>query len=107
MTDAPLKLEDLASIIRSKNAGPFRITFDILFRDNSAYRRMRESGVLSRKTIAQAYRISESDIISIYEVDMANAFKITIARSVTQGDVGDSDVYGAQQHVPLMGIVVS
>jgi len=30
--------------------------------------------------------------------------KITLPRDVVSGDVGDRDVYGAQQHAPLLDI---
>ena len=39
MTSRPLK--DLADIVRSKNAGPYRITFDVLFRDKDRYEAVR------------------------------------------------------------------
>ena len=32
-------LGDLATLIRSKNAGPFILTFDIMFDDEASYRR--------------------------------------------------------------------
>jgi hypothetical protein len=37
---------------------------------------------------------------------MANAIKITLRRPRTQGSFGESDIYGCQQHVPLLGIAV-
>ena len=37
------RLGDLASVIRSKNAGPFQVTIDIMFADASEYRRTLES----------------------------------------------------------------
>ena len=37
---------------------------------------------------------------------MANAIKITLRRPRTQGAFGESDVYGCQQHVPLLGLMV-
>ena len=32
------------------------------------------------------------------------AFKATIPRAISAGDVGDTDVYGAQQHAPLLDV---
>ena len=34
MPERSVPLSELASIIRSKNAGPFRITLDVLFADS-------------------------------------------------------------------------
>ena len=104
MSDATLS--DLATIIRSKNAGPFRITFDILFTDPEKYRRVRDSGVVTKTVIAQAYHVREDDITSLVHVDMANAIKVTLRRPRAQGSFGESDIYGCQQHVPLLGIAI-
>jgi hypothetical protein len=99
-------LSELADIIRSKNAGPFRITFDILFSDPSRYRLVRDSRALTRETVAKAYGISPSEITSFFEVDMASAIKVTLRRPRTQGGFGESDMYGCQQHVPLLSIAI-
>ena len=42
------KLYELAKLIRSKNAGPFVVTMDILFPDHDMYQRVLESGALDR-----------------------------------------------------------
>ena len=39
--------------------------------------------------------------------DAANAIKITIPRPIISGDIDDSDVYGGQQHAPLVNLDVS
>jgi hypothetical protein len=36
--------------------------------------------------------------------DPALAFKATLPRLVPAGDIGDTDVYGAQQHGPLLDV---
>jgi len=36
----------------------------------------------------------------------ALAFKGTIPRCVSSGDIGDSDVYGAQQHAPMLDVEI-
>ena len=99
-------LSELADIIRSKNAGPFRITLDVLFGDEARYRLVRDSGALTRETVAEAYGIDPGEITSIFSVDMANAIKITLRRPRAQCAFGESDVYGCQQHVPLLDIAV-
>jgi uncharacterized protein DUF4387 len=99
-------LSQLADIIRSKNAGPFRITLDILFSDPARYRLVRDSGAVTRETVAQAYGIGPEEITSFFHIDMANAIKITLRRPRAQGSFGESDIYGCQQHVPLLGIAV-
>ena len=99
-------LSELADIIRSKNAGPFRITLDILFSDPARYRQVRDSGGVTRETVASAYGIKPTEITSFFKVDMANAIKITLRRPRCQGSFGESDIYGCQQHVPLLGLAI-
>lgn len=99
-------LSALADIVRSKNAGPFRITLDILFSDPARYRLVRDSGAVTRETVAAAYGINPAEITSFFQVDMASAIKITLRRPRAQGAFGESDIYGCQQHVPLLGLVI-
>lgn len=95
------KLYDLATVIRSKNSGPFQITLDVLFDDAEIYRKIKESGIISRKCIAELYKMEESRIQQIVFFDTALGFKITYDRSISSGTCGERDVYGAQQHAPL------
>lgn len=98
-------LGEIAKFIRSKNAGPFRLTFDVLFEDQETYERVRGSGALSAERIAEAYGVAVSRISSIHAVDMARAFKITFLRPVDQCAIGETDSYGCQQHAPLMTLL--
>ena len=100
------KLKDLATIIRSKNAGAFQLTMDIIFGDKETYQKVKKTGVISRKLFATLYKIPENEVEFI-EYDQAYAFKGTIPRWVGSGDLTDSDIYGAQQHAPLLDVEVS
>ena len=106
MTATPVRLRDLAKTIRSKNAGPFRLTFDVLFEEAANYTRVRDSGAVTEASIAKALRIVPSQISSMFWVDMALGLKVTLFRSVDQGAIGETDSYGCQQHVPLMNIEI-
>ena len=102
----PRPLKDLADIVRSKNAGPYRITFDILCREKANYELIRSSGAITAESVAAAYGLGISEISSFFEIDMANAIKITIKRTRAQGSAGEGDMYGCQQHVPLMNMLI-
>lgn len=106
MSGQMTRLRDLAKFIRSKNAGPFRVTFDVIFEDKNAFDRVRVSKAITPESIARAFGIPESQISSLFEVPMANAYKITLRRPIVQGAIGETDVYGCQQHVPLMDLPV-
>ena len=100
------RLGDLALVVRSKNAGPFRLTLDVLFADDAAYERARAGGVLDRETIARLYRVEPDAVTDLVWFDPGRALKATLVRPVGQGAVGESDVYGAQQHAPLLDLEV-
>jgi hypothetical protein len=99
------KLGDLAQLIRSKNAGPFMLTFDVMFETEEAYRRVRKSGVLTKAIFARLYKVPEEDVL-FFEHDAAKAIKISIPRPYIQGDRDDGDLYGGQQHAPLVELEV-
>jgi len=44
------KLGDLARLIRAKNAGPFMLTFDVMFDDENVYRRVINAQVLTKSS---------------------------------------------------------
>jgi hypothetical protein len=96
-------LADLASLIRSKNAGPFVLTFDIMFNKADNYWRVKNSGVLTRELFAELYRCP-ADVVRFFECDNALGFKFSIPRPTFQGELGDADLHGGQQNAPLMGI---
>ena len=101
-----IPLGDLAQVIRSKNAGPFEITFDVMFTDPDVYRRVRDSGVLSRERICATYEVRDRDITCCMFFEPALAFKFTLIRRGDQGGIGERDTFGAQQHAPLLGIQI-
>ena len=98
------KLIDLANVIRSKNSGPFELTFDIMFKDYDMYRKVAEAKVFNPAMFARLYGIAESTVMEIINFDPAKAIKITIERPICSGNLGETDVYGAQQHAPLMSL---
>ena len=96
------KLVDAASIIRSKNSGPFELTLDVIFTDRKNYEQFLAKKYLTAQTVAKLYQIREEDVVDIVEFPKAMAVKATIIRPIPSGALGERDVYGAQQHVPLM-----
>lgn len=99
------KLAELARLIRSKNAGPFQLTFDVMFENEERYRRVKNSGALTREVVAERYGLAPKDVLFFY-VDNALAVKASIPRPYFQGDMLDSDGHGGQQYVPLMDIEI-
>ena len=99
-----VRLVDIAGVIRSKNAGPYELTLDIIFNDAKWYDKVKQAGVINIDLISKIYGIMEKDVLNIINFDPAAAIKVTLKRPITSGDIGETDVYGAQQHAPLLGI---
>jgi hypothetical protein len=99
------RIRDLAVICRSKNANPFLLTLDMVFPDKETFEKVRSSGVINKGRISRLYSVGEKDV-PLVEFPPANAIKATIPRLHGSGAVEDSDVYGAQQHGPLMDVDV-
>jgi hypothetical protein len=97
---------ELAAFVTSKNAGPFLLTLDVVFPDAATYARFTRLRALDPVVVAGRYGITADDVLRIVEFDPAYAVKITIRRPLGSGAVGETDVYGAQQHVPLMEMPV-
>lgn len=100
------KLSDLASTVRSKNAGVNQITFDIIFPDSKNYRRVLATGAITRESVAQLFRIPASRISDFVTFDAANAIKFTLYRLRPSGSPGDWDILGCQQYGPLLDIEI-
>ncbi|RKL39248.1 hypothetical protein BFJ72_g6720 [Fusarium proliferatum] len=100
------RMEELARIIRSKNSGPFELTFDIMFDDEAVYNRVREANVLTNDVIKSLYRVQDDEILTNMFFEPALAWKCTIKRPWAQGSVGERDTLGTQQHALLLGIEV-
>lgn len=95
------KLYEIAKLIRSKNAGPFMVTMDILFPDHETYERVLASGALETDRVAALYHRPVGEV-KRYDLPLANAVKISMPRSVPSGDFLDEDLYGCQQHRKLI-----
>jgi hypothetical protein len=98
------KLVELAKTIRSKNAGPDKITFDIIFKDKASYELVKQSSAITTKSIAALYNIPIEKISDFVEFDPANAIKFTIYRTLSSGSPGETDIFGCQQYPPLLDV---
>ncbi len=99
------KLWQVAKLIRSKNAGPFELTFDVIFKDRASYEKARDAKVINAQWFAKTYRM-QPEAVTIINYDAANAIKITIPRPVISGDINDTDVFGGQQYGPLVDLEI-
>jgi hypothetical protein len=70
----------LAQVIRSKNAGPYELVLDILFKTREDYQRVKRSEQLTPQLIAGLYNVKPDFIHRIIWFDPANAVKIVMPR---------------------------
>jgi hypothetical protein len=98
-----LTLGEIASEVRSKNAGPFWITLDVFFTSEPNYLLAINSGALSGQAIASLYQV-DAVTVKYFEVPAILAVKFSFPRPVTAGSFEDRDLHAGQQHVPLAGL---
>lgn len=105
----PSILGDLARV-RSKNAGPFEITYDAMFSSAAAYHLVKRSGLLTPKAVAAAVGLSdERDIVWEGFFDPALAYKVTAprlrhGRRVASGSFMESDVHASQKYIGFLNM---
>ena len=99
------KLWQVTKLIRSKNSGPFELTFDVIFKERATYEKVRDTKIINAGWFAKTYHL-KPEVVAIINYDAANAIKITIPRPVISGDVDDGDVFGGQQYGPLVDLEV-
>ncbi len=97
------KLREIAKACKSKNAGPFEITIDVMFDDAGMFEAVKRTGIITPALFARLYNVPV-DRIQFSEYAPAYAFKASFERPIPSGAVGDTDVYGAQQHAPLLDV---
>ena len=97
------RLVDYTKILRSKNAGPLFITFDLIFSGSEEMDYVLER--LTKSDVAKAYGIDEKEV-DIIAYKVVNSIKITFPRQNISGSLCDTDIYGCQMHMPLANIVL-
>jgi len=98
-------LRDAVVSVRSKNAGPFTVTFDLFFPDAATFAEVCRRRVLTPDVVAGLYGL-RADEVRIFEFEPALAIKVSVPRLVPGGAPGDTDVAGGQQFVPLLDIAL-
>ena len=98
-----MKLADAARLVRSKNAGPFWLTFDVIFDEPEIYARAVASESFTVERLAALFGRSPTEI-AVFWVHSARAFKVSLRRQHSSGSARDSDVFGGQQYAPLLDL---
>jgi hypothetical protein len=106
MAEDCVALDDLAEIVRSKNAGPFWMTLDVIFTDRTAYDWVAAQQTITARTVARLYRV-DPETVQVFHLPGINVIKASFPRPVSQGSIADPDMHSGQQHVPLAELPVA
>ncbi|HKM43502.1 MAG TPA: DUF4387 domain-containing protein [Limnochordia bacterium] len=101
-----MKLMELATVIRSKNASPFMTTLDLFFEQKESYLKVKDSEVLTPELIASLYKLPVEDVIGVWFVDGCQGIKISILKHYPSDHPLSTDLYGAQQNAPLLDVEI-
>jgi hypothetical protein len=86
-------------VLRSKNAGVWHITIDIIFKNKEFYELAKKK--LSSKIFCDIYN---KQSVEYFECDSINTLKISFLRSKAAGSIHDTDCLGANFYIPLLEI---
>ena len=101
-----MKLQELARTIRSKNAGSFLITVEIIFDNKIIYHHIKDKNLINREVIAKAYNIPLEEIFDFVYYNPGLGIKANFRRKIASGGPFETDVYGCQQYAPLLDIEI-
>ena len=102
-----MNIREIASVIRTKTAGPYWFSADIMFDNEMFYKAVKESQAITRERVAKLYNTDPENISEVIYHDEGRLIKVNIRRPFPSGHPGDSDVLGMQQHAPLLDIDIS
>jgi hypothetical protein len=95
-----MRLRELVTVVRSKNAGPFMITLDVFFPDVDSYELVRRAGVLEPESVAHAYQLEPGQVLGPFWDVRALGAKVTIPKQRWSA-VDCTDLLGSHHHGPL------
>lgn len=99
-------LLDMAVVIRSKDAGINRLTFDIIFTSTENYEAALRSNLFHKAAVAKILGLPADRVVGSFFVDSCNAIKISIDRPNISASPDEHDVFGAQQQSAIERLAV-
>ena len=103
---ATTRLLDMAVVIRSKDAGINRLTYDIVFHSCADYEAALHANLFHKAQVARLLGLPAQHVVGSFFVDSCNAIKITIDRPNLSASADEHDVFGAQQQSTLEALRV-
>ncbi|MFJ5992801.1 DUF4387 domain-containing protein [Lentzea sp. NPDC092896] len=97
------KVSEVCRHVRSKVAGPFWVTVDLMFDGQENYDRYSGSPALGAESIAAIYGV-DADTVSLYPIPSLKVLKISYPRRTPQGSVEERDLHSGQQYAYLLDV---
>jgi Domain of unknown function (DUF4387) len=99
------RLGEVATAIKSANAGATWLTFDIVFADQGALEEVCDSGLLVPALFGRLFNVDPGEV-RVHRCDAVRTVKATIPRTASKGGPEETDFDGVQQFIPLLDIEV-
>lgn len=94
---------EVCSYVRSKNAGPFWVTFDLFFKNAEDFRRYAHSAALGAETFQRLFGADPAQVKS-FPVESLEMIKISCVRPTPSGSRVERDLHSGQMFVRLLDI---
>jgi hypothetical protein len=96
-------VKDVCRHVRSKNAGPYWVTFDLFFDGPESFAKYRDAPALGPQLFERLFG-ADPALVRRYPVPDLNVVKISYARATPQGGVVERDMHCGQQFVRLLDV---
>jgi len=94
-------LNDVCRHVRSKNAGPYWVTFDLFFKDEDSFERYQDSKALGPDLFKRLFD-ADPALVKRFPVPSLRMVKISYPRASAQGGVVERDMHSGQQFVRIL-----
>jgi hypothetical protein len=98
-------VNDVCHLVRSKNAGPYWVTFDLFFKGRAEFERYATHSALGPETFARLFG-ADPAMVKSFPVATLDMVKVSYARSSPQGGMVERDMHCGQQFVRLLDVVL-
>jgi len=96
-------VKDVCHHVRSKNAGPFWVTFDLFFDGAESFAKYAEAPALGPPLFERLFG-ADPAFVQRFPVPSLNMVKISYARTRPQGGMVERDMHCGQQYVRLLDV---
>jgi hypothetical protein len=97
------KVKDVCKYVRSKNAGPFWVTFDLFFKDSGSFGTYALSEALNGEVFAELFG-TDSHLVKRFALKNLNVLKISYPRPNPQGWMGERDMHQGQSFARILNV---